>query len=103
MFERKLRTKGKLRDTSTGYDFTLDKALPPRQAMRKKCLECVNLIPNDVKTCDITDCTLWPYRMGHGTTSDPDGNVVVNKARSESQIAADARLGKARKGLKVGS
>lgn len=102
MNERKLKTSGTDHGTLNGYDFTVDDALPPRKAIRQKCLECVALNSEAVRTCHITDCPLWPYRLGHGVTHDPEGKVVKHKARSEAQRKKDALLGERLRGTKAG-
>lgn len=89
MNERKLKTAGPIHDTVTGFDFRTDDPLLPRKAMRKKCLECVNLSPNDVQRCQIYDCALWPYRLGRGVTQDPEGKIVKKRERSEAQKLGD--------------
>lgn len=38
--------------------------LTPIKAIRANCLECVGHQPSLVRECELTDCTLWPYRMG---------------------------------------
>lgn len=62
----KIKTAGKIWDTSTGYDFRQDKPLSPRRAMRKKCLECCCGSSHEVKVCVMPDCPPWPYRNGQG-------------------------------------
>lgn len=41
------------------------KIYTPLKAIRLKCLDCVCGSVNEVKLCPCTDCTLWPYRLGH--------------------------------------
>ena len=60
----KIKTIGTIHDTLTGYDFEVDAALRPLKAIRTKCLECCNASSLAVKQCTITDCALWPYRLG---------------------------------------
>lgn len=36
----------------------------PLKAIRKKCLDCSCYQYKEVKLCPLTNCTLWPYRMG---------------------------------------
>ena len=36
----------------------------PVKAIRAKCLECSNYQPKEVRNCLITDCPLYPFRMG---------------------------------------
>lgn len=38
--------------------------LTPVKAIRAYCLECSNQQPSEVRDCHLTDCPLWPYRMG---------------------------------------
>ena len=52
----KLKTKGEIHDTLTGFDFTVDEPLSPRRAMRMKCLECCAGSSHEVKQCAIVDC-----------------------------------------------
>ena len=56
--------EGVIHNTLTGYDFRIDDALKPLKAIRKKCLECQANQGIEVRNCNITDCPLWPYRMG---------------------------------------
>lgn len=38
--------------------------IPLATIIRKKCLNCCCFQPSEVRKCIITDCALWPYRMG---------------------------------------
>ena len=38
--------------------------LTPLKAIRKKCLNCSNFQPSEVRKCIDTECTLYPYRFG---------------------------------------
>ena len=40
------------------------KTLTPLKAIREKCLDCSGGQPKEVRLCPVTDCPLWPYRMG---------------------------------------
>jgi len=40
------------------------KRLTPIQAIRVKCLDCCCQQPKEVRECPVTNCALWPYRMG---------------------------------------
>lgn len=40
------------------------KALTPMKAMRAKCLDCCCGEVKEVRNCPITNCPIWPYRMG---------------------------------------
>lgn len=37
---------------------------PLLKVIRKKCLDCCCGQHSEVRKCHITDCQLWPYRMG---------------------------------------
>lgn len=36
----------------------------PLKAIRAKCLDCSGDYINEVRECPITDCPLYPFRMG---------------------------------------
>jgi len=38
--------------------------LTPVKAIRKKCLDCTGEQPREVRLCPITNCPIYPYRMG---------------------------------------
>jgi len=40
------------------------KRLTPIQAIRAKCWDCANGSRREIRLCNLTHCTLWPYRMG---------------------------------------
>ena len=44
--------------------------LTPMRAIRKKCLDCCNSQVVEVRACNIKNCPLWAYRMGHRPTTD---------------------------------
>ena len=60
----KIKTTAPIHDTPTGYDFTVDTPLRPLRAIRMKCAECCCGNLAEVRRCAMTDCTLWPYRLG---------------------------------------
>lgn len=52
--------------------------------IRKKCLECANHQPKEVRLCRIYDCPTWPYRMGknHPVQSPDQADLVeIRSAR----------------------
>ena len=57
-----------------GYDFTVDAPLRPLRAMRVKCLECCCNNSAEVRRCHMTDCPLWPFRMGRNPNRAGMGN-----------------------------
>jgi len=40
--------------------------LTPMRAIRFKCLDCCCWDNEEVRNCELTECSLHPYRMGHG-------------------------------------
>jgi hypothetical protein len=57
------------------------KRLTPIKAIRAKCLDCSNYLPSQVRECRITDCPLWPYRMGtNPARKGKGGNICKNMA-----------------------
>jgi len=36
----------------------------PCKSIRLRCLDCVDQHPGSVRVCEITNCPLWPFRMG---------------------------------------
>ena len=47
------------------------KKLTSGKAIRLKCLDCTCYSPNEVQLCEIKDCTLWPFRLGHRPKEQP--------------------------------
>ena len=81
----RLKKKGPVRDTLTGYDFRKDAALTPRRAMRLKCLECQCGNSAEVRRCPIVDCSLWPYRTGKGINTDANGDPAKTRSTKASK------------------
>ena len=44
---------------------SLKHTLTPIKAIRAKCMDCTCHQPKEIRECPITNCPLWPYRMGH--------------------------------------
>lgn len=84
----------KKHDTLTGYDFRVDKPLSKTRAIREKCLECQAGSKDRVKTCYLTDCALWPYRLGKGICTSEDGErtSAVRVMSPENKAKAAERL-----------
>jgi len=58
--------------------------LTPIKAVRAYCIECSGFDRVEVKGCEMVDCPLWPYRMGHRPKKNPDHGAA--------QAAKDALL-----------
>jgi hypothetical protein len=67
-------------NTVTGFDFTKDAALTRKRAIRAKCIECQNGQIKEIAICQMTDCSLWPWRMGKLVGKDPlpDDDIAEN-------------------------
>jgi hypothetical protein len=44
---------------------------PPLKVIRAKCLDCCCGSAHEVRHCLISDCPLWPYRMGTNPLREP--------------------------------
>ena len=49
--------------------------LTPVKAIRAKCLECSNHHLKDIRGCLVTDCPLFPYRLGKNPNRKGIGNL----------------------------
>ena len=58
------------------------------QAIRAKCLGCTCQQRKEVELCDLTDCSLWTYRMGYEVDRDT-GERVVRKTRKGTKGEED--------------
>ena len=56
------------------------KTLRPLKAIRAKCLDCSGGSQAEVRNCDIEDCPLWPYRMGHNPARTGKGGRAMIRA-----------------------
>ncbi len=55
----------------------------PIKSIRAKCLNCCCDSFQEVKLCPITDCPLYPYRLGHHPKKE-DLNAVADSSSDES-------------------
>lgn len=54
-----------MKDFLDGTDLTQGHTKKPLlKIIRAKCLDSCAGQPSEVRLCQITDCPLWPYRMG---------------------------------------
>ncbi len=73
--------------------------LTPIKAIRAKCLDCMCGQPKEVRLCPMTDCSLYPYRMGknpnragiggkkgRGGTQPPKNNKKMKKHNSSTVL-----------------
>jgi hypothetical protein len=43
---------------------SMKKILTPIKVIRAKCVDCMNHQTKEIRLCPMTNCPLWPYRMG---------------------------------------
>lgn len=58
-----------------------------KQAIKAKCLDCSGGIRAEIRRCPVTNCPLWPFRMGaeiKGT-----GEDEATEDLDEGEAAAD--------------
>ena len=53
------------------------KTQTPLKAIRAKCLDCSVYQLKEVRDCQITDCTLHPFRLGKNPNRKRVGNVLA--------------------------
>lgn len=58
----------------------------PIQAMRAKCLDCSGGQPKEVRLCPVTNCALWPYRMGKRPKEDQLIQIEGVPSNDESHV-----------------
>ncbi len=62
------------------------KGLTPIKAIRAKCIDCSGDQLKEVRLCPVTDCDLWPYRMGkRPTLKTSTGPAVAPEAQETGQ------------------
>lgn len=83
---QKLKKTGTIHSTVTGYDFREDEPLQRARAIRMKCLECCGGNSAEVRRCEISDCTLWPWRSGRRPAQNAqEGENRVLGSRSSAE------------------
>lgn len=60
------------------------------KAIRRKCLDCSNFSPVEVKICSVNLCPLWPFRFGN------DPGRIKRVLTDEQKAEMAERLAKAR-------
>ena len=67
------------------------KILTPIKAIRAKCIDCMCGLTHEVKLCPVTDCSLWPYRMGHNPNRKGKGGKPPIQVRKSEQEDTEER------------
>jgi len=62
------------------------KTLSPLKAIRANCMECSVYQPREVRNCNITECPLYPYRMGRN----PNRKGIGNKKLSSGLVNSNS-------------
>ncbi len=57
--------------------------LTPIKAIKAKCMDCSCGSFIEVRECTITDCPLYPYRMGHRPGHRPKKNVGGSDVKND--------------------
>ena len=60
----------------------------PLKAIRAKCLDCSADQPKEVRLCPITDCPLYPFRMGHN----PNRKGIGGKPKLKTEFSGEISL-----------
>ena len=66
--------------------------LTPMRAIRAKCLDCMCGQVTEVRLCPITDCSLYPYRMGHNPNRKEKGGKFAPKAPTQVGESDDEEI-----------
>ena len=69
------------------------KILTPIKAIRAKCIDCMCGLTHEVKLCPVTDCSLWPYRMGHNPNRKGKGGKFAPKDAIQVEVLRDKETG----------
>lgn len=63
----------------------------PIKAIREKCLDCVCGQVNEVKLCPVTNCSLYPFRLGKNPYLKREMTEEQKKAASDRLKALHER------------
>lgn len=66
------------------------KKLTPLRAIRAKCRDCCCNQTLEIRCCPITDCPLYPYRMGHRPGTLEEGSAGSEDPEEELGAAENA-------------
>lgn len=62
------------------------------KVIRTKCVDCTCDQVKEIRTCHISDCVLWPYRMGLDPTPSRSRNNLqftsTEREKSEKKLKA---------------
>jgi hypothetical protein len=61
------------------------KTLRPLKAIRAKCFDCSGGSQAEVRVCEMEDCPLYPYRMGHNPARAGTGGRAMIRGLEKAQ------------------
>jgi hypothetical protein len=61
------------------------KNLTPLKAIRAKCIDCSGGQLKEVRECIITDCPLYPFRMGTNPNRAGVGKRTLKRKKADSR------------------
>jgi hypothetical protein len=64
--------------------------MSPLRAIRKKCLDCSCDNTAEVRRCLITDCALFPFRMGKNPNRKGIGGKLPEKSKNAYSVGPTA-------------
>jgi len=65
----------------------MKKYLSPVKAIKKFCYECVGRSAKERKLCSITDCPLYPFRLGKNPNRKGIGGRKVKESLKNPKLA----------------
>ena len=60
--------------------------LTPMRAIRMKCLDCCCDQVKEVRLCPCTDCSLYPYRLGHRPKAEAEAEEIEEPDEEEEML-----------------
>lgn len=69
------------------------------KGIRLNCLDCSAGSSNEVKRCELTDCPLWPYRLGRKPTAEEAADYA---GPGDPVLKSEAAAARARERAKAG-
>jgi len=63
----------------------MDKRLTRSQAIKAKCLDCSGDSAKERRECQITNCALWPWRIGKEQLIPGSNNVASDENDDEDE------------------
>ena len=64
--------------------------MTPVKAIREKCIDCMCGQKHEVKLCPITDCSLYPFRLGKNPNRKGLGNKNASFLSKNANSANDS-------------